>query len=267
MALDLDALWDFDQPAETERRFRAALTEARGDDAAILRTQVARTFSLRGMFAEAHAELDALAPVLATAGTEPRVRALLERGRTLRSSKRPDEARPHFLEAFAQADAAGLEVLAADALHMLPLVETALEAQIAGTERLLAYARSARSERARGWEGPALHNLGVFLNDAGLHAEALSVFREALAVRERLGAISAIRIARWMIAHTLRRLNRIDEALAIQSALAAELEAAGEVDPYVFEELALLHEAQGNADAAASFRTRHRAAIAAPGSP
>lgn len=264
MTLDLDALWDFREPAETEQRFRAALVDATGDDALILRTQIARTFSLRGRFAEAHAELDALAPVLANAGAEPRVRALLERGRALRSSQRTTEARPHFLEAFAQADAAGLEALAADALHMLPLVESALEAQIAGTERLLAYARSAKSERARSWKGPALHNLGVFLNDAGRHAEALEVFREALAVRERLGAIGAIRIARWMIAHTLRRLDQFDEALAIQSALATEFEAAGEVDPYVFEELALLHEAKGHGAEAERYRRLHRDASTGP---
>lgn len=267
MAIDVDALWDFDQPAATEQRFRAALRGATGDDALILRTQVARTFSLRGMFVEAHAELDALAPELEPAGPEPRVRALLERGRTFRSAKQPDHARPLFEQAFTIADRAGLESLAADALHMLPLVETTLEAQIAGTERLLAYARVARSERARGWEGPALNNLGVFLNDAGRHDEALEALRQALAVRERLGRVGPIRIARWMVAHTLRRLGRIDEALAMQQALESEFAAAGEVDPYVFEELALLHEARGDTAAADAYREKHHQAEARAAKP
>lgn len=262
MALDVDPLWDFNQPAESERRFRAALESASGDDALILRTQIARTFSLRGMFAEAHAELDALAPALASAGPEPRTRALLERGRTFRSAKQPDRARPLFEEAFTVADRAGLDALAADALHMLPLVESALDAQIAGTERLIAYARAARSERARSWEGPALNNLGVFLNDAGRHEEALVVLRDALIIRERLGPVGPTRIARWMVAHTLRLLGRVDDALAMQQTLEAEFEAAGEVDPYVFDELALLHEAAGSAAEAARYRAKASAARA-----
>jgi tetratricopeptide (TPR) repeat protein len=261
MALELDRLWDFEQPAESERRFRDALGSAAGDEVLILRTQIARTFSLRGMFDEAHAELDAFEPRLAAAGPEPRVRALLERGRTFRSAKQLERARPLFDEAFALAERAGLESLAADALHMLPLVESTLEAQIAGTQRLLDYARAAKSERARRWEAPALHNLGVFLNDADRPAEALPVFREALAVRERLGENGPIRIARWMIAHTLRRLGRIDEALAMQEALEADCAAAGAgaTDPYVFAELALLHEARGNSREAARYRELHAA--------
>ncbi len=47
-----------------------------------------------------------------------------------------------------------------------------------------------------------------------------------------------MRIARWCVARCLRSLGRVEEALAEQQALAAELEAEGEVDGYVDEELA-----------------------------
>jgi hypothetical protein len=45
-----------------------------------------------------------------------------------------------------------------------------------------------------------------------------------------------------MVAWTLRLLGRPDEALAMQRALKAELEAAGEQDEYVDQELALLEQ-------------------------
>ena len=47
-AMDLDALWNFDDPAQSEQRFRDALAAATGDDAFVLRTQIARTYGLRG---------------------------------------------------------------------------------------------------------------------------------------------------------------------------------------------------------------------------
>ncbi|TXC67365.1 TraB/GumN family protein [Piscinibacter aquaticus] len=79
---DIHALWDFDDPAASEARFRAAMADATHDAALSLRTQIARTHSLRRQFDAAHRELDAVDAELAGAGTEPRVRTLLERGRT-----------------------------------------------------------------------------------------------------------------------------------------------------------------------------------------
>jgi tetratricopeptide (TPR) repeat protein len=260
MSIELDALWDFDRPAESEERFRAALRDASGDDALILRTQIARALGLRGKFAEAHQELDAIDASLGTAGSEPRVRARLERGRVWRSAGDPDAARLHFIEAWHLAESARLEALAIDALHMLPLVETDPTAQIDAGRKLLAYIRSATTAKARAWEASALNNLGVALNDARRHDEALAVFREALGLRERQAKPKPTRIAQWMAAHTLRLLGRHDEALAMQLALAAACEAAGEPDPFVFEELALLYEARNEPAEAERFRELRHAA-------
>ena len=260
MALDVQSLWNFDQPAQSEARFRAALTQARGDEALVLRTQIARTFSLRGRFDEAHRELDAVEALLPTAGPEPKVRALLERGRTLRSAKQPVQARPLFARAFEQAEAAGLAGLAADALHMLALVEPGLPGQIEAHRKVIDYARRSADPQARYWEAPGLNNLGVALNDAGRHDEALAVFREALSVRQRLGDAGAVRVARWMIAHTLRLLGHAEEALAMQLDLEQQCQAAGEADPYVFEELALLYRARGDAARAAHYENLHQQA-------
>lgn len=260
MALDVQSLWDFDQPARSELQFRAALDKAQGDDALVLRTQIARTFSLRGRFDEAHCELDAVDALLSGAGPEPKVRALLERGRTWRSARQPAQAGPLFERAFAQALAAGLAGLAADALHMVALVANGTEAQVAAHRKLIAYARGSADPKARYWEAPGLNNLGVTLNEAGRHDEALAVFREALSVRERQGDAGEVRVARWMVAHTLRLLGRLDEALVLQLDLECRFQVVGAADPYVFEELALLYQARGDADRAAHYQAKQRQA-------
>lgn len=53
MAIDLKSLWDFDNPAQSEERFRSVLATATGDDAVILPTQSARTYRLRADFTHA----------------------------------------------------------------------------------------------------------------------------------------------------------------------------------------------------------------------
>lgn len=252
--VDLDALWDFARPDVSERRLRDALARAAGDDALVLRTQIARTHSLRGQFEAAQRELDALEPLLAGAGAAPRVHAWLERGRTLRSAGRAAEAEPLFQRAFDLADRERLEFLAADALHMLALVQMTPEARIAVGRRVVAYAQNAQDPRARRWDAAALNNIGVTLNQAGRHAEALPVLREALAAYQRAGRPHNVRLARWMVAHTLRQLGQLDEALAMQRALEADWAAAGGADPHVFDEIAAIHAARGDVDRAAHYR-------------
>jgi hypothetical protein len=55
---DIDAFWEYSDPAASEARFRHALDQASPDQRLELLTQIARTYSLRRRFAEAHAELD-----------------------------------------------------------------------------------------------------------------------------------------------------------------------------------------------------------------
>jgi tetratricopeptide (TPR) repeat protein len=251
-AVDVDALWNFDDPAASEARFRQALGAAQGDDALILRTQIARSFGLRQRYDEAHRELDAIEPVFAAAGAEARVRAGLERGRTLRSSGRPADAKPLFVRAFEVADAARLERLAADALHMVALAESSLHERIAWNRRAIDYARQAADPRAQAWQAAALNNIGSDLREAGRLDDSLAAFRGALAAYERTGRADRVRVARWQVANVLRLLGRTDEALALQ--LALERDAAP--DPYVHDELALLHSARGESAAAERARVR-----------
>jgi tetratricopeptide (TPR) repeat protein len=257
LALDVDALWNYADPVASEARFRAALTGAQGDDALVLRSQIARTLSLRRRFDEAHAELDAIEPALAGAGIEPRVRASLERGRTLRSAGQPLEARSLFQRAFVTADAGKLEVLAADALHMLALAALELDERIAWNRRTIDYAQRASDPRARRWAAPALNNLGSDLRGAGRLEESLATFREALVGYERGASAASVRFARWQVANVLRLMGRTDEALTMQIALERENGAVGTPDAHVYDEISLLHAARG--DAAAARRAEARA--------
>ena len=229
-------LWDFDDPAGSERRFRAGAAAGDGAERAVWLTQVARALGLQERYDEAHAVLDGLE---AAEGPEVAVRRALERGRLRRSAGDAERARPDFQDAAALAQQAGLEELHVDALHMIALVADPGD-QAALTEAALAVARSSTDRRARDWDASLLNNLGMAHADRGDFATALQAFEEALAARERIGDDARTRVARWMVAWALRNLGRTEEALTLQSTLKAELDALGEADPYVDEELALL---------------------------
>jgi tetratricopeptide (TPR) repeat protein len=233
--IDPTPLWDFDDPAGSEARFRDAAATAEAGDRLVLLTQAARALGLQEMYDEGHRLLDGLTQ----SSPEVRVRVALERGRLLRSAGSPGDARQHFEDAAALAAATDLDVLRIDALHMLALVADASD-QRAINEQALAIARGSTDQRARDWDASLLNNIGMVHSDAGDLPSALASFREALAARERIGDPARTRVAKWMVAWTLRRMDRTDEALAMQRSLKAELDGAGEEDPYVDEELVLL---------------------------
>jgi len=233
--IDPTPLWDFDDPAASELRLRAAAEEADPEDRLVLMTQVARALGLQEQYDEGHAVLDHLSPT----GDEVAVRIALERGRLFRSQGDPEQARPLFEAAAASAVAADLDELRVDALHMEALVAEPAD-QLGIAQEALAAARASSDPRARAWDASLLNNIGMTHADAGDFEAALGSFREALAACERIGDPNRVRVARWMVAWALRNLGRREEALAEQRALKAELDAAGRSDPYVDEELALL---------------------------
>ena len=228
-------LWDFDDPATSEQRFRAAAAEAEGSERLVLLTQVARALGLQERYDDGHAVLDHLA-----VGDElVAAHVALERGRLLRSAGDPDAARPHFEAAERSAATVGDDALRIDAVHMVALVVEPDE-RLAVNERALELARHSGDPAARDWDASLLTNIGMIHVDAGGWPAALTSFEQALVARERIGHPGDVRVARWMVAWALRHLGRTEEALAVQRGLRAELDAAGLDDPYVDEELALL---------------------------
>lgn len=252
---DIDSFWEYANPAASEQRFRAALAGADGDRRLELLTQIARTYSLRRQFADAHALLDEVARDLGSAGPAPRTRYLLERGRTFNSAGDKAGARPLFVAAFDTALAAGLDGLAVDAAHMLPIVDGGAEGA-RWTERGLALARRSSDPKARALLPALLNNHAWNLHDAGRFADALHVFREAEAAWHATGRQPQGRIATWSVARCLRSLERFDEALAIQRGLEQAFADAGSPDGYVFEEIAELLLALGRTKEAQPYFAR-----------
>jgi tetratricopeptide (TPR) repeat protein len=267
-AVDLAPLWDFSQPALIEQRLRAALHSAEGDDALILKTQIARSHGLRQDFDAARTMLASIEPAVTGAGAEARARYQLELGRTYASATHPpqaqttesrERARRAYLSALDIARASALDSLAIDAIHMLAFVDTAPADQLRWGQQALAVALASSQPAARRWEASVRNNIGYALHQLGRYPDALEQFERALAIRERGSNASATRTARWMVAWTLRALQRDDEALALQLRLEAEGDAAGQPDPHVFEELELLYRARDDARRAAHYERRRAA--------
>jgi len=267
MSVDILSLWDFGQPAESEQRFREALTTATPDEALILQTQIARSYGLRRDFVKATEILAELHPQLVGASAEANVRYYLELGRTLCSPIHPRESQTEevktkagaaYTDAFNLAQASGLDYLAVDALHMMAMVVSDPEAQLQWDLKALEYMEASAGPEAKKWEGSLRHNIGYALHLQGRYAEALDQFEQALAFREAAANQAQIRVAHWMIAWTLRAMGRLDEALVIQLRLEQEWLSNAQPAPYVFEELEHLYRALGNSE-----RADHYAAMRA----
>lgn len=266
-AMDIKGLWNFADPAASEAVFRARLASASGDDALSLQTQIARSLGLRSRFDEAHAVLDQIEPRLAAAGAEPHVRYLLERGRTFRSSRQVDRARPLFAQAVEAAAAARLDELSVDAMHMMALVQPTAAEQMRWNLRALALAESSIDANARSWKASLANNIGMTLHDEGKFDAALQQFRSAVTAREPMGNAANTRAAHWMVAWALRSLKRHDEALDILRRLERQAAAAHEPDGFVFEELAENLLAIGQAAQARPYFAQAHAALSADTSP
>lgn len=266
--MDVTPFWNFADPAASEAAFRAALATTRDrDDGLVLQTQIARTFSLRSLFKEAHALLDSIELQLSAAGPEPRVRYLLERGRTFRSAGQVERSQPLFEEAASTAAAAQLDGLRIDALHMVALTLPTPADQLRANERALVAALASSDPAARRWEASLANNIGMSLHDLGRNEEALASFERAFAARQRLGQARETRTAHWMIDWTLRLLQRHDKALADLRRLEAELAAIGESDAFVFEEIAENLESLGLRDEARPYFAKAHGLLAADTSP
>jgi tetratricopeptide (TPR) repeat protein len=247
--MDIDALWDYGDPAASEQRFRAALDTASAEQQLELQTQIARTLSLRRRFDEAHAMLDAVRPRAATTPAV-QVRYGLERGRTFNSAGQREPARSLFEQAYAQAQAARLDALAVDAAHMVAITHAGNPAALDWNRRGIDLARASSDPQARRLVPAMLNNSAWDLHDMGRPAEALVLFEQALAEWTARGSPSQVRVAVWSVARCLRSLGRHDEALARQQALLAEHLRAGSSDGYVNEEIAENLLALGRADEA-----------------
>lgn len=254
-ATHFDELWDYNQPADTEQKFRARLpaAEADPDYHAQLLTQIARAQGLQRNFEAAHRTLDLIEPMLADlAAPRARIRYFLERGRVFNSSQYKERASELFQQAYALACSVGEDFYAVDAAHMLGLSEPP-DKQLEWSLKALELAEHSADPRTRHWRGSLYNNIGWTYHDQGHYEQALSLFERALAWREAQGQANETRIARWCVGRALRSLNQLEDALAIQRKLLEEHERSASRDGYVFEELAECLLAFGRAAEAAPY--------------
>lgn len=265
MATDIQQLWDHSRPDLSEERFRAALATAEPTEALILKTQIARTYGIRKDFESARQILAEVERDMGQATGEPQVRYWLELGRTYSSATHTPEsqtddaraqARDAFGRAFSLAKTERLDYLAIDALHMMAFVDTEPTEQLKWDMEALAYMEGSQQAEAKKWEGSLRNNVGYALYLQKRYNEALQEFERSREARERDGSERGVRIAKWMMASTYRAMEHYPKALEIQLELEREWQDAGEVDPYVFEELEALYRVMGD-----HARAEHYAAL------
>lgn len=180
----LDAIWNFAEPEESEARFRVELVDGAWDagERAELQTQLARTLGLQDRFDEAEALLSAIE---AGEGSVVGIRLLLERGRILNSSARAVAAVPVFEEAAALAERLGNDFLRIDALHMLGIADAGNAERWAAAA--IPIAEASPNPRTQRWL-ISLHNtLGWHRFDAGQLDAALAAFTTAAEWADAVG--------------------------------------------------------------------------------
>jgi tetratricopeptide (TPR) repeat protein len=266
----LSALWDFADPAESERRFASLLTPNLSAAERIeVQTQIARAMGLQRNFEQGLALLNQLRPELEALPDDPgsrraAVRWFLEHGRCLASAihrDHPGRALRDYTTAFDRALAAGEDALAIDAAHMAAIVTEGHVCET-WTQKGLSIAEVSNSTAARNWRGALLNNRGLNRHEQGRYLEALADFEAALAARREQGDPDRIFIAEWMIAWTYRALGRHHDALEMLARLAAQAADRGTPDPYVFDEQAENLRALGRPDEAKIAESQARVARA-----
>ena len=217
-----DSMWDYNDPAGTESKFRELLPRARQSSdptyTAELLTQIARTQGLQQKFAEAHATLDEVDATLTPEMKSAKVRSLLERGRVLNSSGKAKDSVSLFVEALLLAQAVNLENYAVDSAHMLGVAEKGQES-LKWNHEAMRIAESASDPRARRWLGPLYNNTAWTHFDLGEYAEALKLFERDIEFRKQTATNTEVGIARWSAAKMHRHLGRAEESLKLQMEL------------------------------------------------
>lgn len=239
---DFDKLWDYNDPAGTEKKFTDMLAQAeKSKDKGYyieLLTQLARTKGLQKKFDESHEILDKAMRLISAEHIVPRIRYMLERGRTYNSSKVYDKARELFLAAFMQADKYGEDNLAIDAVHMLGIVDKG-EDSLKWNELAIEMAEKTADKKAKGWLGSLYNNTGwTYHDDMKEYDKAMVLFEKQVQYYTEKKSKPLLAIAKWCVARCLRSMQKTELALTKQLGLKDWMEKEGlERDGYNNEEI------------------------------
>jgi tetratricopeptide (TPR) repeat protein len=251
LRLDFDKLWNYQNPSETEQKFRALIPEARAKGKSYylqLLTQLARTQSLQDKYTDAYETLNEVSLGMTDVLQVVKIRYLLELGRTQNAERKAEIANKTFKDAFSAADQATEWGYAVDALHMVAITYSygslkSMEEKLNWEVKAIAYAEEKDSQYAKAWLGSLYFNSGWSFYGLDRFEEALEIFIKAYNLDKANGSDEWILLDdRRTIAKVKRRLGRIDKALAEQHQLEIEnIEKLGKPDGFVFEELGELY--------------------------
>ncbi|MCC6866157.1 MAG: hypothetical protein IT280_08365 [Ignavibacteria bacterium] len=238
---DFDKLWDYNNPAATEKKFRDILPSAekskdRGYYIELL-TQLARTYSLRKKFDMAHVILDKAMKIIRAEHIIPRIRYMLERGRTYNSNGEINKASELFKAAFLQAEKYGEEYLAIDAAHMMGIVTNG-EDSIKWNEIAIKLAMESNDENAKRWLGSLYNNTAWTYFDMMEFDKAIELHKKNVEYHSLQNNKQQLSIAKWSVARVMREMGNAEEALNMQISLQNEnKKLLNSEDGYNFKEI------------------------------
>ena len=159
---DFDKLWNYNNPAETEIKFREVLKETSPEknlsEYLQLLTQIARTQGLQRKFEIAHQTLDEVAALLIEEHRTEHIRYFLERGRAFNSSGVKRNAEVCFRTALDIAQKLNEDAYAIDAIHMLAIISSP-DVSVLLNEEAILFAEKSEQPEAKKWLGSLYNNL------------------------------------------------------------------------------------------------------------
>jgi tetratricopeptide (TPR) repeat protein len=264
---NFDDAWNLGDPIKIEQKFSELLPQAEAlQNKSIylqILSQIALTQAMQKRFDEAHKTLDKAESLLTDKTDVAYARILLERGRTFhqeallagKSANLP-KARNLFEKSFEVSKENNFDFHTINAAHMVAIVAERPEDKIKWNRLALDCAEKTKDKRAKLWFGPLYNNLGMNFIETKQYDKALDAFQKALTYRKEEKTNANIRVAQWQIAHALRMLGKIHEALPMLEKLRDEYETMEKSSAFdmplemfkltrgwVYEELAEIHDA------------------------
>jgi len=265
---DLDTLWDARRPAVAEAEYVALLGEAthlpEGErhHLAELLTLIARAQGAQGKLPEARLNLAEAEKILAT--LEPpfqakvNIRCLMEEGRLFVAEKTPSRARVLLSQAWSLAVNSEDDYATIDIARLMAEIEPP-KLQEEWISKAIQIAEESTQPRAQRWLGNLYASLAWKQFGLLQYETALATFQKSLGLYEAEKAEHEIFKTKWSVGKLLRKMGRLEEALALQKGLLSELGFSGGADGRLYEEIAeCLQALQKTAEAQPYFELAHK---------
>jgi tetratricopeptide (TPR) repeat protein len=263
---DFDGFWEGVDPTTTESTIRSLLPSVTTGDwnsqALENLIQLARALDLQKKPTEAAQVLGQARELLSGLSDVQRgqaeLRWLIEHGRHLFLAMTPSKAQTPFMQAWTIASQSNNVFFAIEAALMLAIIQPP-KFQNEWLQRALHLAEQSEAPKAKLWLAQLYLMDGWRAYDFRRFDVAYESFQKALDRPREKGEMTDPITIRWCVAHTLRALNRIPEALEIQRELFTELKNIGRPTGYVSLEIAeCLQLLQNTEEAKPYFETAYK---------